>query len=186
MANLLKAAEAKATAQQVAAAARPRVRHPGPLPVAGRRSGRSGDPGPGGRRWPASTRPTASSTSPCCARRDSRRNTEGSTWRRISTALGRSLADRALHPAAGRLRTQAASGNTLSRDHQRSHRTGQDLRRHRRPQVRQRRAGQAGRRAAGCRDTKALIPCPRNSNSSRAISRAAPRTRCSASATTAR
>ncbi len=67
--------------------------------------------------------------------------------------LGRGLADRALHPAAGRLRTQAPPRNALPRDHQRSHRTGQDLWRHRRPQVRQWRARQAGRGAA-CRKSK--------------------------------
>ena len=45
-------------------------------------------------------------------------------------------------------RTAPARGNAVPRRHQRSHRTGQVLRRHRRPQVRERRARQARRKAA--------------------------------------
>ena len=48
----------------------------------------------------------------------------------------------------GRFRIVTASRSALQSRHQRSGGTGQDLRRHRRPQIRQRRAGQTGSASA--------------------------------------
>src|SRR6185369_8621981 len=75
------------------------------------------------------------------------------------SALRGSLAHLSLHPPARRLRTGPSSRDPLPGRHQRGHRTGQGLRRHRRPQVRERRPRQAGGgNPAGGSGSQAAVP----------------------------
>src|SRR6185369_7944228 len=71
--------------------------------------------------------------------------------------LRRAVARGARRAAARHLRAEARAGDALPRHHERGHRTGQILRWHRRPQVRQRRAGQAGEDTAAARISRKTI-----------------------------
>ena len=51
----------------------------------------------------------------------------------LDRGFGRDVPHRGLHPAAGRPGADPSSGNALQGHHQRVHRAGQGLRRHRRP-----------------------------------------------------
>jgi hypothetical protein len=129
---------------QVTASPGPRVRPAGALPVAAEWQRRSSDRSAPRRQSKASTRLTASSSSACCAVFSLSAVLQEQLQVLSRSALHRTVADRGLRPAGGCFRVEQLPADAVSGDHQRIDRTGQGLRWHRRPQVRQRRARQAG------------------------------------------
>src|SRR5262245_13679861 len=71
--------------------------------------------------------------------------------------MGRTVAGRTRRVVARRVRIQASAGNAVSRRAERSHRACQGIRWHRRSQVRERRARQAGRGTASARNKTEVI-----------------------------